>query len=408
MDRRTALKAMALGFGTSVTGLANAQSIIDRQRVAELAVSRGNTEFATDLFAKLRDKGGNLFFSPYSISTALAMTYAGARGKTAEEMAKTLHFNLGQVHLHPAFAVLAANLTALGKKSGCELFIANALWGQRGYHFLPDFLDVNKKNYDAGVNEVDFIGHAEEARHTINTWVEKRTKDKIKELLQQGILTPDTRLLLTNAIYFKSKWQNQFNKQATRQEEFTITAGQKVRVPMMHQSASLGYLDGGSFDALDLPYAGKELSMTIFLPKRADGLAEFEKTLTAGKLTEWLSQLKAAKVDVALPSFTMTVACNLKKVLSGMGMATVFSPFADFSGMTGSRGLFISEVVHQAHVDVQEEGTEAAAATGVVISRLSVDVSSRVFRADHPFIFVIRDLRLNSILFLGRVTDPRR
>jgi serpin B len=212
--------------------------------------------------------------------------------------------------------------------------------------------------------------------------------------------------VLTNAIYFKSNWQNPFNKKVTQEETFTISADQKVRVPMMHQAADFGYLDGGSFEALDLPYAGRELSMVVFLPKKADGLAEFEKNLTTAKLAQWLTQLKAGNVDVALPKIKMTVACNLRQVLSEMGMPTAFSRLADFSGMTAGRDLFISEVVHRAHVDVHEEGTEAAAATGVVMATL-VHFPSRVFRADHPFVFVIRDLRSNSILFLGRVTDPR-
>lgn len=406
MNRRTALKLLAFGLGAGVTPLANGQRL-DNERAGELAVVKGNRDFATDLYGQLRDKKGNLFFSPYSISTALAMTYVGARGQTAQEMAKTLHFTLDRSHLPAAFATLAANIKTLGKKSGCELFLANALWGQQGYHFLPDFLNLIRKNYDAGLIAVDFVGHTEEARHTINSWVEKQTKEKIKDLLQPGILTPDTRLVLTNAIYFKSNWQSPFNKQATREEAFTIAQDQKIQVPMMHRSADFGYLDGGSFEAVDLPYAGNELSMAIFLPKKGDGLAEFEKTWTAGKLAEWLSQLKSSRVDVALPKFQMTVACNLRQELSNMGMAGAFRRNADFSGMTGSRDLFLSEVVHKAQVDVQEEGTEAAAATGVVMERLSLNPSFRTFRADHPFVFVIRDRRLNSILFMGRVIDPR-
>jgi serine protease inhibitor len=407
MNRRTAMRLMALGLGTCMTRFANAEPLVEKQAVGERALSKGNMEFATDLYAKLRDKERNLFLSPLSISTALAMTYAGARGQTALEMAKTLHFNLDPAHLHPAYAALMANLMAAGKKSGCELFIANALWGQHGYHFLPDFINLAKKNYGAGVYDVDFVGHSEEARRTINAWVAKQTKDKIKELLQRGVLTSDTRLVLTNAIYFKSNWHSPFKKQATREEDFTITTDQKVRVPLMHQSADFGYLDGGSFQALDLLYAGKELSMTIFLPKKMDGLAEFEKTLTAGKLAEWLSQLRSSRVDTSLPKFKMTTTLNLGQVLSGLGMATAFSRGADFSGMTASRELFISEVIHKAYVAVQEEGTEAAAATGVVMERLSVKASSHVFRADHPFVFVIRDLRSNSISFMGRVTDPQ-
>jgi serpin B len=388
-----------------VTNLAKAQSVIGKGKADELAVVHGNTEFAFDVYAQLSAGQGNLFFSPYSISTALAMTYAGARGQTAEEMAKTLHLSLDQTRLHPACGNLIANLKSTEKKSGCELHIANALWGQSGYHFLPHFLDLNKQNYAAGLFEVDFAGRTEDARRTINAWVEKQTKDKIKELLKPGVLDSLTRLVLTNAIYFKSNWRKQFDKKSTREEGFLVSADQKVHVPMMHQTSHFGYLDGGSFAALELPYTGKQLSMVIFLPKKLDSLAAFEKTVTTAKLTEWLPRLKEDEVEVSLPKFKLTSEFNLSHVLSMLGMRTAFGPVADFSGMTGSRDLAISEVVHKAYVDVNEEGTEAAAATGVVM-KLAVSLK-RVFRADHPFIFLIRDKGSNSILFMGRVTDPR-
>jgi serpin B len=322
-------------------------------------------------------------------------------------MAKTLHFALDPARLHPAYATLAANLTNSGKKSGCELHIANALWGQSGYPFLPDFLNLNQKYYGGSLYDVDFAGRTEAARNRINTWIEKQTQDKIKELLKRGTLTAQTRLVLTNAIYFKSNWQSPFDQKMTREEAFTISADRQVRVPMMHQAATFGYLDGGSFEALEMPYAGKELSMVVFLPKQADGLAEFEKSLTVVRLTQWLAQLKQGQVAVALPKFQLTVDFELKPVLSAMGMPTAFTSAADFSGMTGSGGLSLSAVVHQAYVDVHEEGTEAAAATAVVVGRVSAPFPSRVFRADRPFVFAIRDARSNSILFLGRVTDPR-
>jgi serpin B len=406
MNRRTSLKLMALGLGMGLTNRARAQTVVNKGAADELPVSKGITEFAMDLYARLRDEKGSLFFSPYSVSTALAMTYAGARGQTALEMAKTLHFTLDQGHLHRAYAALGANLQTTGKKAGTDLYIANALWGQHGYHFLPDFLKLTEENYGAGVYDVDFDGHTEEARNQINAWVEKQTKEKIKELLKRGVLTPATRLVLTNAIYLKSNWQSPFNKKATREQPFTISADQKVQVPMMHQSADFGYCDGGSFEALDLPYAGKELSMLVLLPKKVDGLQELERALTAAKLAEWLPLLRQGKVDVALPKFKMSAEFNLGRTLSAMGMPTAFSPKADFSGMTGSRDLFLSEVVHKAYVDVNEEGTEAAAATGAVMT-LTAALPSRVFRADHPFVFAIRDARSNSILFMGRVTDPR-
>jgi serpin B len=371
------------------------------------AVVRGNNEFAFDLYAQLKQKDGNLFFSPQSISTALAMTYAGARGTTADEMAKTLHFTLKEDKLHPAFHALIEELNGAGKKRGYQLSVANALWGQKGYKFLPDFLQLTKKNYGAGLREVDFAGDTEGARKTINAWVEKETKDKIKDLLQPGILDSLTRLVLTNAIYFKGDWDRQFKKDLTRKEEFHVSADKKTEAMMMHDDGKFKYFDGGTFQALELPYKGKELSMVVLLPNKIDGLAEFEKTLTAAKVADWLPKLREQEVMVSLPKFKMTSEFSMKDTLAAMGIKQLFNPNgADLSGMDGTRNLFVSAVVHKGYVDVNEEGTEAAAATGVVVT-LRAAPAHPVFRADHPFLFLIRDNRSGSVLFLGRVANPQ-
>jgi serpin B len=376
------------------------------------ALVKGNTQFACDLYAQLRASDGNVVYSPYSISTALAMTYAGARTKTAEQMAQVLHFTLPQERLHPAAGALIRDLsgTAQGKKRNYQLYVANALWGQKDYGFLKDFVTLTRTCYDAGLTEVDFVSAREAARATINNWVEKKTQNKIKELLKEGHLKPETRLVLTNAIYFKAEWEKKFIREVTRKAPFQVSAKQKVQAPLMAQRGQFAYLDGGTFQMLALPYAGKELSMLLLLPKKVDGLAALEKALTAENLDKWHKKLKATEVEVFLPKFKVTGAFELKKVLKAMGMESPFSPMAaDFSGMNGgSDPLFISEVVHQTFVDVNEEGTEAAGATAAVVAMGGIPPKAVAFRADHPFVFLVRDNRSGSVLFVGRVADPTK
>jgi serpin B len=372
------------------------------------AAVKGNTEFALSLYGRLRGRDGNLFFSPYSISTALAMTCEGARGQTADEMAKALHFTPDRDRLRAAFAALLAQ-TRAGKEGDYQLSVANALWGQSGIGFLPDFLNHTRESYGAGLREVDFAGSTEAARQAINAWVEQQTKDKIKDLLPPGVLTGDTRLVLTNAIYFKGFWALQFKKSATKEEPFRTAGGGPVKAPLMHQTGDFKYADGGDFQALELPYRGDDLSMVVLLPKKADGLAALEQKLTGPNLRAWLGKLRKQEVQVALPKFKMTREFNLNATLKALGMRRAFVPGgADFSGMAGSVGrkLFIQAVVHKAFVDVNEQGTEAAAATAVGVATTSEPPPPPVFRADHPFVFLIRDNRSGSALFLGRLTNP--
>jgi serine protease inhibitor len=372
------------------------------------AVVEGNNAFAFALYGQLRSRNGNLFFSPESISTALAMAYAGARGDTASEMAKTLHFTLPQQHLNPAMGALLSDLNAA--HDGYQLTVANALWAQQGYTFLDNFLQLLKTDYGAGLNQVDFKGATEAARLTINRWVEQKTQDKIKDLLQPGTLSPSTRLVLTNAIYFKGDWQTQFDKAQTRDEDFYPSQTQTKKTAFMHREGSFSYFDGGTFQILEIPYKSKELSLIVLLPKDRSGLPALEQSLTASNTQQWLSQLvQRDKVIVALPKFKSTQQFELGATLGAMGMAQAFSGSADFSGMTGKRDVAISEVIHKAYIDVNEEGTEAAAATAVGFRALAMRgpvEQPPVFRADHPFIFLIRDNRSSSILFMGRMADP--
>ena len=372
------------------------------------AVVEGNNAFAFALYGQLRNRNGNLFFSPESISTALAMAYAGARGGTASEMAKTLHFTLPQPQLNPAMGALLSDLNAV--HDGYQLTVTNALWAQQGYTFLDAFLQLLKTDYGAGLNQVDFKGATEAARLTINRWVEQKTQEKIKDLLQPGTLAPSTRLVLTNAIYFKGDWQTQFDKAHTRDEDFYPSQTQTKKVAFMHRESSFSYFDGGTFQLLEIPYKSKELSLVVLLPKDRSGLPALEQSLTASNTQQWLSQVvQRDKVIVALPKFKSTQQFELGGTLGAMGMAQAFSGSADFSGMTGKRDFAISEVIHKAYIDVNEEGTEAAAATAVGFRALAMRgpvEQPPVFRADHPFIFLIRDNRSSSILFMGRMADP--
>jgi serpin B len=369
-------------------------------------VVQGNTAFALDLYARLREREGNLFYSPYSISTALAMTYAGARGETEAQMARVLHFTLGQQLLHPAFGSLRGEIQGAGQKRKYQLQTANRLWGQKGYGFLPHFLKTTETYYGAGLKEVDFVRATEEARRMINGWVEEQTNDKIRELLKPGLVTPNTRLVLTNAIYFKAAWMLPFNARQTRDEDFLLADGNKVKAKLMHGRRHANYFKGDTFVAVELPYERHDLSMIILLPNQADGLPALEQRFTMANLKQWLGKLSDHDVDVTLPKFKLTSEFLLEGVLSKMGMPIAFGTGADFSGMTTRDKLYISRVVHKAFVDVNEAGTEAAAATAVLMERAAPISPRATFHADHPFVYLIRDNRTGSILFVGRVTDP--
>jgi len=371
----------------------------------------GNTDFAFDLYGKLKDNdpNGNLFFSPYSISTALSMTYAGARGNTEKQMAETLHFTLPNQRLYPAFGALQKQLIQEDKSCGYRLLLANALWLQKGEPVLKDFLDLNKQFYDAGLTLLDFKNETEKSRQIINNWVEEKTEDKIEDLILPNGVNPDTALVLTNAIYFKGEWKNKFSWWRTRHRDFKVSAKNKVEVHMMHLKKGFKYYEDEKIQALELPYKGDELSMLVLLPRETGGIKELENTLTTESLNELLSQVRQRKVDVYLPRFKITWGSfSLNKALIALGMPDAFDrDKADFTGINGKTDLWISDVFHKAWVEVNEKGTEAAAATKVGISAAgTVNIPPPIFYADHPFIFIIKDNRSGSILFMGRVMNP--
>lgn len=373
----------------------------------------GNSAFAFELYQALKGKEGNLFYSPYSISLALAMTYAGASGETAQQMADTLKLMLEQDRLHPAFNWLGAELAKRGEGAqgkdgkGFRLNVANAIWGQKDYEFMPSFLDVLAENYGGGLRILDFIMETEKSRLAINKWVYDRTEGRIKDLIPQGAISELTRLVLTNAIYFNAAWDNPFDKKMTANGPFYLLDGGQVTVPMMKQTESFGYTEGDGYQAVELLYDGNELSMVILLPETGQ-FETFEDGLQAQQIDAIINGLRNTRVTLTMPGFEFESKFNLKDTLADMGMPDAFSPDdADFSGMTGNRELFISDVVHKAFVAVDEAGTEAAAATAVIVGTTSAPVEPPVqVTIDHPFIFLIRDIKTGAILFVGRVLNP--
>ncbi len=379
------------------------QSIQTEGQSDAAITARGNAAFALDLYRILAAESGNLCFSPYSISTALAMTYAGARGETELQMAQALHFMLEGARLHPAFAELEAALRASQDQGHVLMQVANKLWPQVGYPFLEEFLALTKAYYGVSITPVDY-GDPEAARLAINAWVGEKTHEKIKDLIGPGLLSPMTTLVLVNAIYFKGNWARQFDPQRTEPAPFWRTTADKVEVSMMHQTAHFGYAEIAGCQILELPYVGEDLAMTFLLPADPGGFAALETALTVEDLERWTGNLWEDEVEVYLPRFKVTGAFELGKALKSLGMVDAFGP-ADFSGMDGTLSLFISAVVHQAFVEVNEEGAEAAAATAVIMGR-GMPMPRPVFRADHPFLFLLRDRRTGGILFMGRVADP--
>jgi serpin B len=397
----------------------------DAQDMAKLA--GGNNEFASDLYGKLKAKEGNLFFSPYSISTAIGMTYLGARTETENQIARTMHFELGQDRLHPAMADLQARLGSPEHQwKTYELNIANAMWVQDGYKLQGDFVKAVGTYYTGGLDKVDFL-KPQEATDRINGWVERQTKDRIKKLFDPRMITKDTRLVLVNAIYFKGLWDTPFDKNLTRDGDFHVTSDKTIKAKMMHMTGQ--FMVGGDSEKqiLMLPYVGgdfrddlkpkpavgtsinSDLSMLIFLPKGQDGLDKAADWLKPGVIESLLVNFAGrTEAEIAIPRFTMTSGFELSQTLSDMGMTDAFTSKADFSGMDGSRNLMISHVIHKAFVEVNEDGTEAAAATGVGMALTAAPMKREPvkFIADHPFMFVIRDNKTHSTLFVGRVVNP--
>jgi serpin B len=369
-----------------------------------------NNAFAFDLYRSLQTEGGNLIYSPYSISLALAMTYAGARGETESQMAQTLHF-LPQDQLHPAFNALDLQLAERGKapsedETPLQLDIANAVWAEQTYPFLQSFLDTIALNYGAGIRLADFINQYEAVRKEINNWVSDQTEAKIKDLIPEGVLDSDTRMALVNAIYFKADWLSPFNADSTRDAPFHLLDGSEVTVPTMNQDAFIPYAKGDGWQAIELAYQGETAAMDIIVPDEGR-FEEVESSLDYETASAILSNLQPTSVTLSLPKFKFESEFGLADQLKALGMPDAFDPhIADFSGMSERNDLYISAVLHKAFVAVDEKGTEAAAATAVIVGVTSAPVFDVTLTVDRPFIFLIRDIPTGQILFVGRVLNP--
>jgi serpin B len=379
-------------------------------------LSAGNTAFGLDLYQTLAGQPGNLFFSPYSISLALAMTYGGARGQTQAQMADALHFNLPPDQLHPAFNALDQQLASRAETGGqgadgkgFRFNIVNDLWGQKDYSFIPEFLDLLAQNYGAGMRPMDFPANPEAARQKINDYIAKQTEDRIQDLLPLGSIDADTRLVLTNAIYFNAAWLNQFEKALTKTAPFSLLDGTQVDVQMMQIAGakSFAYLRGEDFQAVALPYENNQLSMLVLLPE-SDSFTQFERSLTGAQLDAIRQQMQWQPVALKMPRFTFESDFSLVDQLKALGMTDAFIPSeADLSGMNGNNELYIADVVHKAFVDVNEAGTEAAAATAVIVGETSAPIDEPIqLTIDRPFLFLIVDEPTNTVLFFGRVVTP--
>lgn len=388
----------------------------------DASVADATNTFAVDMYHRLADDAdGNIFFSPTSIHTALSMTYAGARGETADQMENVLHVPGQGIHSEYAEFIAKLNDPATVRvaervdgqanwteRPAYQLHIANALWPQAGYPLEESYMQLVRRRYEAMLEQLDYA-QPEPARKRINEWVEEKTNDRIRDLIGPGVLDRNTVLVLTNAIYFKSNWSEQFSDHATEEGDFHVSVDDTVTVPLMNQTDTFGYAETDRLQILSMPYEANELDMVVVLPREINGLAEVEHELSAEELDEWLGNLERHEVRVTLPKWEFTSEFSLADMLSAMGMPAAFTNDADFSGMTTAEKLFISAVIHKAFVAVDEEGTEAAAATAVVMARTALPTDPpepKVFRADRPFLFMIRHRSSGAVLFMGRVTSP--
>ena len=371
-------------------------------------VIEANNRFAINLYSQYKSEEGNIFFSPFSISTAMAMVYEGAEGKTAKEIKSVFGFPKYDNSRRNQYSNLLSEINKKDKEYALKT--ANALWAEQDFNFLDKYLTTVEKYYGGKTTNLDFKNEPDTSRLIINNWVEDKTNDKIKDLLPEDVIDADTRLVLTNAIYFKAKWLIQFDADKTSDEYFRVNPDKSIKVPMMQptsQKSTFNYTQNKDLQILEMPYAGEELSMLILLPLD-DNIEALENSFTIEKLTEWKKSLRRRKVNVYIPKFKFETKYFMKNTLRNLGMPTAFTGSADFSGMTGKKDLIIDQVIHQAFIEVNEEGTEAAAATGIGVGmKTSMPPPTPIFKADHPFIFIIQQKETGNILFMGRVSNPK-
>ncbi len=370
------------------------------------ALIAGNNQFALELYREISTFDQNVFFSPYSISTALAMTYAGARGETEAQMSKVLHFDRDQQAFHPKVRDLLAYIEGLNNGDSVEMTTAQAVFAQRDFDFLDSYMGLMKQNYKAGVQLVDFKKELEKSRLLINDWVAKKTNDRIQNLIPQGMINQLARMVLVNAVYFKGSWSAAFDEKLTSAHSFFLPDGKSLQVPFMKKdNAVFKYYSDEDLQIAEIPYADSSMSLVILLPARQVSFSAFEQKLTSAQYSEWMKALKPEIINLMIPKFKTTSELELSDVLKKMGMPEAFSLQADFSGMDGKKDLMIDKVIHKAFVDVNEKGTEAAAATAVVIRQKTAIVRPG-FIANRPFIMILKENKYDNILFMGRINNP--
>lgn len=377
------------------------------KKANSLTLEEGNKKFAFELYSKLKDKDGNIFLSPYSVSSALAMTYGGAKNKTEKQMEKALCFPSEQKKVHDGFNKTDKLLELINEKGNVTVNVANSIWPAKNYKFLDDYVKLLKDKYEVVVSPQDFIKAAEEARININSWVEDKTNKKIVDLIGPGVLDELTKLVLVNAIYFKGDWEKQFKEENTQEVDFYAKKGTE-KVQLMSMKSKFKYAEDNLAQIIEIPYKGNELSMVVALPKSKDSLSVLENSLSNEIVDVWEKAMSEKEIFLFLPKFKIEWGTEaLDQPLKDLGMVDAFYGNADFSGMTGTKDLFIKTVLHKAFIEVNEEGAEAAAATAVVMARKSSAGPRPVFfRADHPFVFMIKENSTGTILFIGRLAKP--
>jgi serpin B len=370
------------------------------------SITEGNNKFAINFLQKVANSSTNAFFSPYSISTALFMTTGGAKAETGQQMLNVLYQPENTPEYHKKFG---EHIALVEKKEKIQLNIANSIWMQKGTKFLQDYIDLLNNAYKAKINECNFKDNPDAEAKKINKWVEGKTKDKIKDLIKPGVLKPSTRMVLVNAIYFYGGWMKEFDKKDTKEDNFYQNDGKTNKASFMNAEYKMQYSEDNNFELVSIPYANNEASMLVFLPKKKGNFENDIKALDYKEYTSLAGLLNSQKVNLTFPKFTMTAEYELKQTLSEMGMPLAFTDDADFSGMTGKPDLKIDKVIHKAFIDVTEKGTEAAAATAVIMTTKSAMLDKDkiiYFKADHPFIFMIKDNATGQILFAGVVNKP--
>ncbi len=404
-----ALVVMMAGCSHRTHEKAATDQVIDDAEEIKQSIPMQNNQFAFDLMRQIPFEEDNFVVSPFSISTALAMTYAGAREATLEQMAQVMYFDRDQEQFHQAYGKYLQSIFELAKDN-IDLNIANSMWAQEDYHFLDSFFDIVEAHYHAETFQVDFEGNREQIRNDINQWVYDETLEKISELIAPNVLTEDTRLVLVNAIHFLGAWLKEFDKDRTRENTFYLRDNTSVKADFMQRSDTLPYYGDDNMQVLEIPYAGETFSMLLVLPSEDIPLEDVEARMDTAFFANLIDSLKETELEVIIPGFEAETKLDLEKTLAEMGMPKPFSREADFSGMSGDLELKIDKVIHQAMIEVAEEGTEAAAATAVVVIRkTAIEVEQpTVFRANRPFLFFVKDNVNQSILFAGRVMNPEK